>query len=192
MARDAPDGARTGLGLAVVRDIVRRHDGEIEIAGCSGGGTTVWVRLPALGPAPQTSFVRVQDAEDEGPDPLADAAILVVDDEPALISSLRRVLRKTRSFSAASSGRKALEFIEAGAWPDLILCDLMMHDMSGVELHEALLRDYPVLAERMLFITGGAFTEKTRRFSVENADRIVEKPISPTRLRERLRQILHG
>jgi two-component system, NtrC family, sensor kinase len=194
MAGDAPDGARTGLGLAVVRDIVRRHEGEIDITTRDGGGTSVIVRLPALGAVPQTSFVRVSSAppSGEGPDPLADAAILVVDDEPSLISSLRRVLRHCRSFSAASSGRKALEQIEAGAWPDIILCDLMMHDLSGVELHDALARDYPELAERMLFITGGAFTEKTRRFALEQADRVVEKPISPEKLRERLRDLLHG
>lgn len=193
MTGETPDGARTGLGLAVVRDIVRRHEGEVEITQREGGGTSVVVRLPALGPAPQTRFVRVESAPpDAGPDPLSDASILVVDDEPGLISSLRRVLRNCRSFSAASSGRKALEQIDAGAWPDIILCDLMMHDLSGVELHDELHRRYPELAARMLFITGGAFTEKTRRFAAQQADRVVEKPISPDKLRSRLRDLLQG
>ena len=192
MMRDTPDGARTGLGLVVVHDIVRRHEGEVQIGPKEGGGTSVTVRLPALVPATPTRFTQVETSTKGGSDPLTKAASLVVDDEPALIASLRRVLRRCRSFSAASSGRTALEIIEAGAVPDIILCDLMMHDLGGVELYEELQRRYPKMAERMLFITGGAFTEKTRRFSREHADFIIEKPISPDELRARLRELLEG
>ncbi len=189
---DTPEGARTGLGLVVVHDIVRRHEGEIQIGPGEKGGTSVTVRLPAMTRVPAASFVEGKPLVEDGADPLTAAAVLIVDDEPALIASLRRVLRRCRSFSAASSGRKALELIDAGAGPDIILCDLMMHDLGGVELHEELQRRYPEMAERMLFITGGAFTEKTRRFSREHAELILEKPISPDELRARLRKLLRG
>lgn len=183
LENERPTGARTGLGLAVCREILRRHEGEIDIV--SEAGTTVVVRLPAIAPVVNTSFALLPD--EEGCDVLGEASILVVDDEPSLINSLRRVLRQVRSFSAASSGRVALEQIQAGERPDLILCDLMMSDISGVDLFEALSADYPELADRMLFITGGAFTERTRRFSEEHAERVLEKPIAPEMLRARIR-----
>ena len=182
---ERPTGARTGLGLAVCREILRRHEGEIDIR-VDDEGTTVEVRLPAITPAAQTSFALLPDDE-ETDDVLGEASILVVDDEPSLINSLRRVLRQVRSFSAASSGRMALEQIEAGERPDLILCDLMMSDLSGVDLYEALVAGHPELADRMLFITGGAFTERTRRFSEEHAEKVLEKPIAPELLRARIR-----
>ena len=184
LEHERPTGARTGLGLAVCRDILRRHDGEIDIT--SEGGTTVTVRLPALAPVTQTSFALLQEDE-ESDEVLSEATILVVDDEPSLINSLRRVLRQVGTFSAASSGRMALEQIKEGQQPDLILCDLMMSDLSGVDLYEALQESHPDLAEKMIFITGGAFTERTRRFSEEHSERVLEKPISPEALRDRIR-----
>ncbi len=184
-----PEATRTGLGLAICTEIVRRHEGEIDI-GQSEGGLTVTVRLPTIAPASPTSFALILDEDLDSSDPLSEASILVVDDEPSLINSLRRVLRRVRSFSAASSGRNALDQIEAGANPDLILCDLMMGDLSGADLFEILTRDHPVLADRVVFITGGAFTERTRRFAELHADRVLIKPLSPEELRVRLRKAL--
>jgi two-component system NtrC family sensor kinase len=184
-----PDATRTGLGLAICTEIIRRHEGEIDI-GQAESGLIVTVRLPTIAPASPTSFALILDEDLEDTDPLAEAAILVVDDEPSLINSLRRVLRRVRSFSAASSGRNALAQIEAGARPDIILRDLMMGDLSGADLFEILTRDHPELADRVLFITGGAFTERTRRFADAHADRVLIKPIAPEELRARLRKNL--
>lgn len=186
LSNERPTGARTGLGLAVCREILRRHNGEIDIV--REAGTTVVVRLPALTPTVDTAFALLPDEELD--DVLGEASILVVDDEPSLINSLRRVLRQVGDFSAASSGREALDQIQGGSRPDLILCDLMMSDLSGVDLFEALTADFPELADKMIFITGGAFTERTRRFSEEHEDRLLEKPIAPELLRSRIRAAL--
>ena len=185
LENERPTGARTGLGLAVCREILRRHEGEIDIL--PEQGTSIVVRLPAIAPTPSTSFALLPNEDDGDDDALEYASVMVVDDEPALINSLRRVLRTVKTFSAASSGRLALEQIEEGARPDIILCDLMMADVSGPELYERIEKDYPDLAQRMLFITGGAFTEDTRAFSEAHADRVLYKPIPPQQLRERMR-----
>jgi len=78
----------------------------------------------------------------------------------------------------------ALGRIEAGERYDVILCDLMMPQMTGMELHEALrLRD-PALAARVVFITGGAFTERASAFLRDVPNACIEKPFDPDRLRE--------
>ncbi|MCP4809564.1 MAG: hybrid sensor histidine kinase/response regulator [Proteobacteria bacterium] len=184
LENERPTGARTGLGLAVCREILRRHQGEIDIL--PRDGTTIVVRLPAINPMPATSFALLPDEDGEG-DILEYASVMVVDDEPSLVNSLRRVLRGVKAFASASSGRLALEQLEEGIRPDIILCDLMMSDVSGPELYERVTADYPELADRMLFITGGAFTEDTRAFSEAHEDRVLFKPIPPQQLRERMR-----
>ena len=115
------------------------------------------------------------------------ARILVVDDEPALGAALRRVLRDY-DVVVTVSGHEALARIANGERFDFILCDLAMPAMGGDELYGEIQRIAPDQSLRIVFITGGATTEKARTFleSVPNA--IIYKPYNVTELREMIRK----
>jgi PAS domain S-box-containing protein len=108
--------------------------------------------------------------------------ILVVDDEPALGRAVARALRG-HEVHVVASGRDALSAIEHELPFDLVLCDLMMPEMTGMELHDVIAKEHPELRARMVFMTGGAFTPGAREF-VSSTDRtVLEKPISVVELR---------
>jgi CheY-like chemotaxis protein len=66
---------------------------------------------------------------------------------------------------------------------DLILCDLHMPEMSGMELYEKLVAERPAMAERIIFMTGGAFTERSREFVGRVQNPCIDKPIDLRQLR---------
>jgi CheY-like chemotaxis protein len=90
----------------------------------------------------------------------------------------------------ATRAREALERISAGERFDAILCDLMMPEMSGMRLFDEIGRIEPALAERMVFLTGGAFTPSAREFLERVANARLEKPFQPAALRALLSDML--
>src|SRR5438046_3004789 len=89
---------------------------------------------------------------------------MIVDDEPIVLSSLRRLLSRDHDPVPIGDPREALAKVTAGERFDVILCDLMMPGLTGVELHDAVLRIAPDQAGRMLFLTGDLTTVTARRF----------------------------
>jgi len=103
--------------------------------------------------------------------------VLVVDDEASVRLLLERLLGAEHDVACADSGAQARELLEGGAEFDVILCDLMMPRLSGMDLHEWAALQRPEAARRMVFMTGGAFTTRARRFLERvPAGRVVEKP----------------
>jgi CheY-like chemotaxis protein len=117
------------------------------------------------------------------------ARVLVVDDEPALGAALRRSLRDY-DVVVTVSGQEALGRLAQGERFDFILCDLTMPSMGGDELYVQLQRVAPDQARRMVFITGGATTERARTFLENVPNRIIYKPYDVTELREMIRRRL--
>jgi CheY-like chemotaxis protein len=109
--------------------------------------------------------------------------ILVVDDEKMVVSVIKRILSKQHDVVAVVAAREALALCAGGEKFDLILCDLMMPEMTGMDLHRELSRAAPEQANRMIFLTGGAFTEKARQFLSETVRECLEKPFDPVNLR---------
>jgi signal transduction histidine kinase len=141
-------GKGTGLGLAVVATVVSDHGGTISVRGRAGGGTTFEVRLPLA------SRARVP-AETPVPLEAAHRRLLVVDDEDAVRLVAARVLRgASYDVEAASSAEEALRAIEARGAPDVVVTDLSMPGMSGVDLARRLLGAHAAL--RVLLISGYA------------------------------------
>jgi signal transduction histidine kinase/ActR/RegA family two-component response regulator len=166
-----PPGVGTGLGLAICHSIVARLGGEIAIESRVPGGTTVRVVLDAAvpavapgAPAPLRAPVRPR------------GKILVVDDEPLVGTVIQRALQAEHEIAAVTSARAALARLDAGETFDLVLSDLLMPEMSGMELHGEISRRDPALARRMVFLTGGAFTPSAREFLERESVRCVEKP----------------
>jgi len=104
--------------------------------------------------------------------------VLVVDDEPLVASAARRLLARSHEVQVAHCGRSALLLIDTARF-DAVLCDLMMPNMTGIELHARLREIRPELAERMVFLTGGVFDEEAERFLEAHARWCMGKPFDP-------------
>ncbi|HTV21627.1 MAG TPA: response regulator [Polyangiaceae bacterium] len=102
--------------------------------------------------------------------------ILVVEDEEAVAEGLRLLLEQEYAVDLASSGQQALELLLGSVPFDAVLCDLMMPGMSGIELFRALKVRAPGMEERLVFMTGGAFTLEAEAFLDEVSNPRVEKP----------------
>jgi signal transduction histidine kinase/CheY-like chemotaxis protein len=180
-------GVGTGLGLSICHSYVQNMGGEIHVRSQPGRGTTFEVELP---PAPQLSSKEISGLF---PAPAAGASrgrLMLIDDEPLLVAALARTLAPEHEVEPFTNARQALERLRAGESYALILCDLMMPEMTGMELYATLADEVPAMAERMVFLTGGAFTETARTFLDSTHLPWLEKPFEPERLRARLRVLL--
>ncbi len=183
-ALTGPGEQGLSLRLATSRGIARRLGGALEVEALDPG-TRIRVRLPAHALARAAP-----EPDDAEVDPLLGASILVIDNEQAIVRSLRRLLRDAREVRTATSGAVAVDILLSDAPPDLVLCDIIMPEQSGVEIYTRVIRERPELEERFLFITGGALTPRTQQFCAAHADRVIEKPFEPSELRARIRKAL--
>jgi signal transduction histidine kinase len=182
-----PIGVGTGLGLAICHTIVSELRGELTVESNPARGTTFRVSLPIANLA-QTKAAAV--AQPSASPPAPRARLLVVDDEPAVGNAIRRALAAEHDVLAVTSGKAALALLERGEKFDAILCDLMMPEMSGMDLHEALGRVAPRLAQGMIVMTGGAFTGRAQQFLDRVPNQRVEKPFDVQSLRAVVRSAL--
>ena len=172
-------GEGTGLGLAISRNIVEGLGGEITVESKEGHGACFRVLLP---PASRKQPSEATVVERVTPATVRRTSVLVVDDEPAVGSTLARVLR-AHDVVVVTNAREALELITSGREFDVILSDLMMPTMSGMDLYEALLQRAPASVERMVFMTGGAFTPAARAFLARVPNPRLEKPFDVSHVR---------
>ena len=167
-------GIGTGLGLPICQRIVAQLGGSIQVESELGKGTTFRVVLPAVKsePAPTRSIPisRVPISARRG-------RILVVDDEPMLASAIRRVLSSQHDVETTTRAEEALERLRAGHSFDVIFSDLMMPQVTGMELYARICKEFPEQAPRVVFLTGGAFTQAARDFLANVSNRTLEKPI---------------
>ncbi len=180
-------GEGTGLGLSICHGIVRELGGAIDVESEPGKGALFRVVLPpsrARAPAPRPEAPASGSAR-----PLR---ILVVDDEPRLADSYQRLLQPEYEVTTSTSGRAALELLRSGARFDAVLCDLMMPEMTGMELHAAVSATAPPMAARMIFVTGGAFTEGARAFLDGVPNPRIEKPFRREALERLLAEVVGG
>jgi ligand-binding sensor domain-containing protein/signal transduction histidine kinase/CheY-like chemotaxis protein len=183
-----PVGVGTGLGLSICHSFVQGMGGDIRVRSEQGRGTTFEVFLPAV---PEDS--QAEPPAEPPPVRITTAArrrLMVIDDEPLMIAALSRTLAPEYEVLSFTSARQALELLRRGDRSELILCDLMMPDMTGMELHATLAREAPELARRMVFLTGGPFTHAARAFLETTPLPCLEKPFEPENLRSRIRALL--
>ena len=178
-----PLGIGTGLGLSICHNIVTKMGGTLGVVSDEARGTTFRIVLPPADAAP----VDVVVAENPPRPAVARAAVLVVDDEPAIGAVLRRVLAD-HAVTAVNTAREAIELLAAGHQFDVIFSDLMMPEMSGMELHDELTRRFPDAAERMVFVSGGAFTPSAKAFLDRVTNERLEKPFDAQTLRSTVRR----
>lgn len=174
-----PVGVGTGLGLSICHRLITSFGGEIQFDTETNRGTEFRIILPAAELKDQT---RVTDSSV----PVAAVRrgrVLVVDDEVIITHAIRRALSPDHDVVPVTSAREALQAIESSQPFDVILCDLMMPQMTGMELHEELKQRSPETLQRMIFLTGGAFTPRAREFLDTVDNQRVEKPFNINGLR---------
>jgi CheY-like chemotaxis protein/two-component sensor histidine kinase len=175
-----PIGIGTGLGLSICQRIVSSLDGRITVESEEGKGSVFRVHLPraqAVAQAATTPSVRSE------PPPSRRAAVLAIDDEPSLLLAVARALSPQHDVTQLVRAREAVQRIQGGQRFDVIICDLMMPEMTGMELHAELLRIAPEQAQRMIFLTGGTFTHRARAFLDQVPNLRIEKPFEVPQLR---------
>jgi CheY-like chemotaxis protein len=102
-------------------------------------------------------------------------SVLVVDDEPMVCDMIAAILAPEYNVATFTDPQAALASMLQGSF-DVILCDLMMPRISGMEIYEQLAKQRPTLTERIIFLSAGAFTEGTRRFLASTCRPQLHKP----------------
>ncbi|HET9993070.1 MAG TPA: ATP-binding protein, partial [Kofleriaceae bacterium] len=172
-----PAGVGVGLGLSICDRIVESFGGTISVTSRLGFGSTFRVALPIASKAPLA-------LADEHPLPTQPRSrILMIDDEAAVGRSIRLLLAPDHEVVNVTRALDGLARLDAGEQFDLILCDVMMPEMSGIELYEQLERRYPTYMQRIVFMTGGAFTQQARDALEQLGAPRLEKPFSEAALR---------
>jgi CheY-like chemotaxis protein/two-component sensor histidine kinase len=180
-----PVGVGTGLGLSICQRIVTQLGGTIEVHSKLGQGSLFRVRLLPARPSQSTAV-----APSTPPAGAERAHVIVVDDEPALGRSLARALEDAHDVEATTSAKELLSRVAAGERFDVIISDLMMPEMTGMELYEHLEKSVPEQARRVIFLTGGAFTPLAREFLAKVPNPTVEKPLQRKDLLARIAEVL--
>ncbi|HTN84091.1 MAG TPA: response regulator [Sorangium sp.] len=181
-------GEGTGLGLAICRSIVESCGGSIGISSKVGVGTCVRIRLPVWASAEPAAL----PAPERGEGAARRGRILIVDDEPLILRALRGILGTSHEVVCVRSGAQAQRTLQLDADFDVVLCDVVMQEGTGIELHEWMVAELPALADRVLFMTGGGTSEVSRRFLAAHGGRVLPKPIDPEELVRRVEGVLAG
>ena len=180
-------GQGTGLGLSISHSIVASLGGDITCHTEVGKGSTFRVVLVSAGDSRAEVKPRPRATSDA-----VGARVLVVDDDEAVLRAIARLLRPENEVVAVSDPHEALRLLESGERFDVILCDLMMPHLSGMELYNLVEARNPRTAERFVFISGGAIHEDVRAFLARVPNERHEKPFSQGTLRDIARRFSGG
>ena len=180
-----PVGTGAGLGLSIARRAIEGAGGSLRIDSEVGRGTTVTVELPPYRATP------VEEAERPAPALLPRARILVIDDEPAMHTTVQRMVPQ-HQVEGVHNALEAIERIHRNPWYDLILCDVMMPDMPGEQVYESIATSHPGLERRFVFMTGGAFTRRAQAFLERVPNPQLRKPFQAHDIEVQLALVRHG
>lgn len=164
-----------GLGLAICHRLVNAVGGRIEVKSTLGKGSSFVVRLPGLGATPSVSQKKAEPPQP----PSASSRVLIIDDEPAVRRVLTRLLQKNCEVVALGSAEEALSLLGTDDAFDVVLCDLMMPKMSGMDFADRLEGENVEMAKRVVFMTGGAFTARANEFLSKTRFPALHKPFDP-------------
>jgi PAS domain S-box-containing protein len=181
-------GVGSGLGLPICRNIVTEFGGDINVYSELGKGTRFTVRLPirrgaSQAPPPAPAIVAPEVANAHG-------RVLMIDDEQPILTMLAQLLVDDHQVATAATGEAAKTILTYDQSFDVILCDLMMPGLSGMDLHAWLAVEYPALAQRVVFVTGGAFTRAASEYLAGIANLRIEKPYEKASLKRLVAELV--
>ncbi len=166
--------------------------GQIELDSEAGAGTRVAVRLPRAQAAPEARSSRpTSPIAPRAPDaPDAPLRVLVADDEPSILEIASAAL-DDHDLTCVHSGSEALQAAEAERF-DVVLLDLMMPGLTGADVFQTWVERAPLQAQRVVFMTGGAYTPAVRAFAEDCDQPDLSKPFTLAALRDAVRAVAAG
>ncbi|MBX2839025.1 MAG: response regulator, partial [Gammaproteobacteria bacterium] len=163
----------TGIGLALSHRIVDSHHGNLFVDESELGGATFVVSLP-LADRPATN----QSASTPASVSLATRALLV-EDEPEVAEVFKKLFESVGiSIMAVGSAEEALALLEKDRQFQLIVSDLRMPGMSGLDLLRLIENRWPFLSRQLVFVTGDSISEEAEIIRAEGTHKIYEKPLT--------------
>jgi len=181
-------GEGTGLGLSVCHGIITEHSGRIYAVSKPGKGATFVVELPIVS---EGSAQIAGDADKEQPvASIRPGKILVIDDDPSLLKFLEEFLiTKGHTVDAVDNANDAQKVFKKRRY-DLILMDILMPDVNGIELYKQLRQLDKSVDNRMLVMTGDILGKSTRTFLHKTGVRFIEKPFDTDALMTKIDEIM--
>jgi PAS domain S-box-containing protein len=183
-------GKGTGLGLSICHGIMTEHGGRIYAKSKLGKGAAFIVELPIVTKPEQLKLAEPAADESEGVDGVS---ILVVDDEPAILQFLTSVLTEEgHQVETVDNADDALARLKSKSY-SLILLDIKLPGVSGIELYKRIQKIAKSLARRVVFITGDVIGADTKDFLARTKALYITKPFDTEQLKKDINHILtHG
>ncbi len=174
-------GVGNGLGLSICHGIVEGFGGSIDFESAIGQGTAFHVHLRASVSSPASAAANATTHA-----PVRRGRVLIVDDDKKVARSLQLLLHSDHDVEVSTEPRAVAERMIAGDRFDVVLCDLMMPMMTGMDLYALVADHAPEQAERFVFVTGGAFTPAAEAFVQRVTNLVLQKPYELERLKAAL------
>jgi CheY-like chemotaxis protein/anti-sigma regulatory factor (Ser/Thr protein kinase) len=198
-------GEGSGLGLYFSREVIKRHEGSVEVKSRPGDGATFIIKLPVSGPGkglPVTDagdplhhsvFAEMSKADPnpgENRDESVTGRILVIDDEPEILEMLTDILSADgHSVTTSLDTIDALKKIRSAPF-DCVVCDIRMPDIDAPELSRIIKEHDRDLWDRLVFITGDIVNRDNATFIQETGVPCIEKPFAAEQVQALLRGVL--
>ena len=180
-------GEGTGLGLSVSYGIVTQHGGKIYAQSRFGKGATFFVELPIVSKEEQLEITQPATGVSKK---LSRARILVVDDKPPVQDFLNEILSEEgHEVEIVDNGDDALDRLGSENY-DVILLDVKLPDMSGIEIYKYIQKSVKSLARRVIFVTGDVISKDTIVFIKSAEVPYITKPFDAEQLKKGINHIL--
>ena len=183
-------GEGTGLGLSISRAIVLEHNGKLTVDSKEGYGATFTIEITIVEDSPVVAEKPASVPVVKSP-VTRKGRILVVDDEPGIRALLETRLTKIgHSVDTISDAASAVEIVNAGTHYDVIVTDVRMPGMSGIELYSLIVRKMPEMKRGFIFITGDVMGADIKTFIHQNHLPAFSKPFEIKALMDKIENIL--
>jgi PAS domain S-box-containing protein len=180
-------GEGTGLGLSLSYSIILEHNGTITVESEFGHGATFIIDLPIAPGSPEQPAKEIIEKPVKA---LKQARVLVIDDEPAIRSLIRAILSETgHTIEESGMANDALEKLNQGGF-DVILMDVRMPGMNGMELYGSISNRWPDMSHRIIFITGDTSDTTIKQFLNTNRISYIAKPFDRLSLENKVNEVL--
>jgi signal transduction histidine kinase/ActR/RegA family two-component response regulator len=179
-----PIGKGTGLGLAITKQLVHKMEGEIFVESEPGEGTRFNVIVPR---SPQLDEPLRRDQQTP---PQSDRLrVLLVDDDELILRSMQRALSSQFECLGMARAQQALEALRRDQEFDVIISDVVMPEMNGLEFFSRLTQQFPELALRTVFISGGITSDNLRASVTDTGRPCLAKPVDAQELIRTIRRM---